>query len=135
MLTVLHAGMDFGVTACQCAPSSSDTCTQPIVRPHPQLARAQRRLRQRKDGVVVLDAGDVLGQRAAGWALLGLVVQGQVRADDPSSSLPRRLISTRLRMPRRAHPDRRREHQRGGPIEAVGELGGGVARIVRWGPG
>ena len=55
---------------------------QTIVRPCPDQVFLQRRFHHRKDGVVDLDAGVVLGNRAACRLLFILVVASQVRADD-----------------------------------------------------
>ena len=54
---------------------------QPVVGADPQLAARERRFRDGEDGVVVLDAGDVLGDRSARGDLLGLVVAREIAAD------------------------------------------------------
>ena len=54
----LHSGM-LGVTRAQVAPSSVVTWTQPIVRARPEHSFFQRRFGERKNRVVIFDAGDV----------------------------------------------------------------------------
>ncbi len=55
---------------------------QAIIRSNPQIAFAKRRLGQREDRVVILHAGNVLGQRAARGGLFGFVVARQIGTDD-----------------------------------------------------
>ena len=52
-----------------------------VVGPGPDHVLLGRRLHDREDRVVDLDAGVVVGDRAARLALLGLVVARQIRAD------------------------------------------------------
>src|SRR5207247_6402819 len=56
---------------------------QAVVGAGPDHGRVLRTRRDREDRVVVLDAGVVLGDGAAGRPLFRLVVAGQVRADRP----------------------------------------------------
>ena len=112
-------------------PSSCETWTRPSSTAGPEDALLLRRLGEGEDRAVHLDAGVVAGDRAAGPLLLVLVVAGQVAAD----RLPRLAavagaeqhvggVVEHLRVVRR-------EHHRGGPLEAVLHLGRRDAGRVR----
>ena len=105
----------------QWAPPSRVSWIEPVVGPDPDLVRLAP-FGDRKDRVVNLDAGIVLGQRPARCELLRLVVTREVGRDDrPALPLVGRLEQDlgaeieRMRIVARNH-DRRR------PLEAVLEV-------------
>ena len=69
---------------------------QTIVRPGPDHALFDRRFRQRKHRIVVLDAGIIFRQRSTGRLLFALVVPGQVSADGRPRHSPVRRLEYRL---------------------------------------
>src|SRR5579884_370459 len=85
-----------------------------------------------EDRVVILDAGVVFGDRAAGGALPAFVVAGQVRAD----ALPALAHIRGLEQILRGRVERvgivRRGDDREGPLEPLGDVRGGMAhRVIR----
>src|SRR3984957_1005985 len=101
-----------------------------IIGTGPQQSLLARRLGEREYGVVVLDAGDVERDRAAGGLLFALVVAGQIRTDDlPGASL---VGAAYHELRRRVEHVRimQRDEQRLGPLQAELQVRRAVARHV-----
>ena len=122
--------MSCGVTFVQCPPSSRETWISPSSVPTHSSPREERRFRDGEDGVVVLDARDVLRDRSAGGGLLGLVVAGQVPAHGGPALAPVARLEQPLRTPVERLGIVRRHHERRGPVEAMLEVGSRAPRGI-----
>src|SRR3984893_10595235 len=119
---MLAVGVFWGVPFSPRLPVVVGHVDQPVISARPQQPLLQRRLGERKHGVVVLDAGDVERDRSARGPLLALVVAGEIGADAPPAAS---LIGTLQHELRRRVQNFRivpRDEHRFGPLYAVLEI-------------
>ncbi len=130
VVTVPHSGVPGGVTLLQRGAVVPRDVHQAVVAPGPDDARLERRFGNREDRAVELDPGVVAGDRPARPFLFALVVARQVGADGlPGLTAVRGSeehvggVVDRLGIVRR-------DHDGGGPLEAVAKVLRTVARSV-----
>src|ERR1700730_7942346 len=119
---MLAVGVFWGVPFSPRLPVVVGHVDQPVISARPQQPLLQRRLGERKHGVVVLDAGDVERDRSTGGPLLALVVAGEIGADAPPAASLIGALQHELRSRVQNLRVVRGDEYRFGPLYAVFEI-------------